>query len=105
MSDTISDLEKRCIMSKYMNTLRISGYDHKYRYELLKGICNRQSQICEEIENGTRIKYRSREEILEQKARKLGKYANTWFLRGKIQNTFKVQATPDSVLLNSLKTH
>ena len=49
------------------------------------------------------MKYRFRKQILDQKAQRLGKYSNTWFLKGIIQNTFKVQATPDSALMGALK--
>ena len=40
MGPDVSDLEKQTVMSKYMNSLRISGYDKNYRYILLKGILN-----------------------------------------------------------------
>ena len=103
MSDEISDVEKRNIMSKFANSLRISGYDHQYCYQLMKGIWNRQAEIDQEIASGSRIQYRSRKQILNQKAQRLGKYENTWFLRGAIQNTFKVQTTPDSALMGALR--
>ena len=32
-----------------MNSLRISGYDQKFRYELLKGIQAREAQIEQDI--------------------------------------------------------
>ena len=33
---------------------------------------------------------------------KTGKHPSTWFLRGKIQNTLKVQATPNSDLVTHM---
>jgi len=90
--------EFRLVMSKYMNMLRISGYDEKYRVNLLKGILKRKDDIEIMIGNGTRVRYRSREQIVEQKQQKLGKFANTWFLRNNIINTLKITATPQSTL-------
>ena len=37
------------------------------------------------------------------KEAKLGKHPDTWFLKGKVQNTLKVEATPNSGLLNNLR--
>lgn len=65
-------------------------------------ILKRADEIEIEITNGDRIRYRTRDQILAQKKQKLGKYPNTWFLRGDIQNTFKVQGTPNSRLKTAL---
>ena len=80
MSIGIPDPEKNQILTQFMNQLRISGYDHKYRFDLLKGILDRQDQIRQEVESGTRVLYRSRREIVKQKQARLGKHNNTWFL-------------------------
>ena len=45
MSEGIDDLEKNHVMSKFMNQLRVSGYDHKFRFDILKGVLDRQDQI------------------------------------------------------------
>ena len=103
MGPDVSDLEKQTVMSKYMNSLRISGYDQSYRYLLLKGILNLNVRQEGEIVEGKRSRYRSRDEILSDKEKKFGKFPATWFLRGEIQNTLKVQATPDSGLVSALK--
>ena len=99
-----NELEKINNMSEYMNSLRVSGYDLKYRYNLLKGIQQLyDSQECD-IALGVRDRFRSREQILAAKEQKIGKYPATWFLRGKNQNTLKVQATPDSALLRAMNS-
>ena len=67
MGQGVDDAEKRLVLSRFMNQLRISGYDHQYRYTLLKGILKRQAQIEEDIREGKRIQYRSRDEITRQK--------------------------------------
>ena len=102
-STGVPEAIKNDCMSRFMNSLRISGYDQKFRYELLKGIQAREAQIEQEINSGNRVRYRSREQILEQKAKSLGKYPNTWFLRGPIQNTLKVPGAPESRIVNTIR--
>ena len=104
MGPNTENLEKEAVMSKYMNSLRVSGYDLKYRYHMIRGILNRQAQLEAEFVGGTKVRYRSRIQIREMKLQKIGKYPNTWFLRGMNQNTLKVHATPGSGLLDALKT-
>ena len=77
--------------------------DQQYRYQLLNGILRKHQMIEEEIRSGQRTRHRSRTQILQMKSEKIGKHANTWFLRGTHQNTFKVQGTPDSGLLEAIK--
>ena len=103
MGPGVSQEENLSVMSRLMHSMMMSGYDHKFRLDILKGIQNEQLRIDREIQDGTRKQYRSREEILEQKSRCLGKHPNTWFLRGKVQNTLKVPVTPDSELIDNLK--
>ena len=77
-----------------MIMLFISGYDRKYRYTLLVGILKRVRQCDTLIAQGTRVRYRNRQQITAQKKSKLGKHANTWFLRGEYFNILKPQYTP-----------
>ena len=102
MSGGVKDPERNQVLTKFMNQLRISGYDHRYRYDLLKGILERQDQIRQEIEAGNRVLYRSRQEIVRQKQARLGKHNNTWFLGKGIVNTLKIQPTPDSKLKSNI---
>ena len=98
-----SDEGKSLILLKYMNTLRISGYDQLYRFQVLKGVLVRQNQIYEEIALGNRVRYRSQSEIEEQKRKNLGNFANTWFLNDEISGILKVPCTPDSKLLSIVR--
>ena len=95
-----TQVEKRRVLGEYMNMLRISGYDVKYRYNLLNGILKREKQIEGLIQQGLRVRFRSREQIINEKKQKLGKYANTWFLRNDNINPLKIPATPASELKN-----
>ena len=71
MSDGIGEYEKKDTLSRFMNTLRISGYDNKYRFQLLKGILDRKKQIDTEIQAGTRVRYRSRIQIQSNQIKSL----------------------------------
>ena len=98
MSQGISHLERCSIMDRFMNTVRVSGYDARYRVTLLKGILDRQKQLETEFESGEKQRYRSRQQIKDQKSAKLGKYPDTWFIKGDVGNTLKVPFTPGGKL-------
>ena len=103
LGPTADQLEVKTILSIFMNSLMISGYDHKFRYHLMRGIFNHHEQFEREISLNNRVRYRSREEILAAKAKKIGKHPATWFLKGNVQNTMKVQGAPESGLLNTMR--
>ena len=102
-SPGIPEGERKQILSKFMNALRISGYTHAYRLELLKGILNRIKEIELEIVAGTRIRYRSRTQIEDQKRSKLGQFAHTWFLTNGNTQILKIPTTPNSKLTNLVR--
>ena len=68
MSPGIGLVERRNVLSSYMNTLKISGYDHKFRFTLLKGTLDREKVNNAEILSGARIKYRSGSQIMSMRA-------------------------------------
>ena len=103
MSGCISRAERIQIFTDFANALRISGYDQKYRSEVIGGVLKRIIEIESEIEKGQRQRYRDRNEIESAKAKRLGKHANTWFLDGITVNTLKVMATPNSGLKNAVQ--
>ena len=72
----------------------ISGYDQHYRVNMIKGILERQDQVDQQVRDGTFVKYRSRDQIMDAKSKKLGKHPNTWFLDGTHVNTLKVMPSP-----------
>ena len=90
------------IMSQYMYQLHISGYDLKFRHTILKGILDRREKLNQNVANGIWTRFRSKNEILEQKNVRLGKYPATWFLKGGKVNTLKVIPTPISELKNKI---
>ena len=75
----VPEEELKYTLSKYMNKLRISGYDLKYRLEVLKGIQARIKDFEDKILEGSKVRNRSRIEIREQKGRKEGAFAKYCF--------------------------
>ena len=103
ISPGVSVEEKNKILAKFMNSLRISGYDKKYRFELLKGVIEKHQQNENEILAGNRVRYRTGAQILAQKQQKTGQFTDTWFLNDKVSCILKVQATPESLLADKVK--
>ena len=58
-----TDMDRVAEMEKFANVLRRSGYDLATRAEVIEGVMARDRQMA--VEN---VKYRSGEEIREQKA-------------------------------------
>ena len=90
MGPEAPDGERIRTLGIFMNSLRISRYDWGFRYHLLRGILQREMKMEECITSGTRQRYGDREQIRSQKQKRTGKYPNTWFLAGEIQNTLKI---------------
>ena len=97
MCGGIVNSERVKVMTEFMNMLKISGYDQKYRYTLLTGIMARHKQCEDAILEGARVRFRCKQDIVNMKAERTGKHANTWFLRGNRSNILKVQYTPGRV--------
>ena len=74
----------------------------EFSLKSLKGILNRNDQIETDILEGKRIRYRSQEQIMEAKDKRLGKHPNTWFLTDTVVNTLKVTATPNEGLKGAI---
>ena len=59
--------EKNNILSEFMNSLRISGYNEEFRYNMMKGILEREIECEMLISKGERVRYRSGDQIRNQK--------------------------------------
>ena len=67
-------------LNEFMNMLRVSGYDHRYRLQMIKGVLNLDTKEKADIVAGNRVRYRSGREIRSQKASRVGGSSDTWFL-------------------------
>ena len=90
-------------LSEYMNCLRISGYPARFRYNILKGAIKKEQKLRQKLEANNEMRHRSREDIILDKANKLGRYAHTWQIRNSKRNVLRVNATPNSKLANKMK--
>ena len=90
--------ERNAVLSKYMDSLRASGYPHRYRLDVLKGVLERGRQMAAQ---GT--SYRNRTEIEAAKEANKQAHVTTWFLRGQHTSTINVQATPRGELANRIR--
>ena len=84
-------------MEIFANVLKRSGYAQEVRAQVIEGVMAREQEM---VAKG--VRYRSGDEIREQKSANQHGHKNTWFLRGKIHNIYKIQATPGSKLKSSL---
>ena len=82
-----------------MNGLRVSGYGHPIRQDIIEGILQREEQL---VKSG-KPRYRTRKEIKEEKAARDDRFVNTWFLRGTTTSILKVQATPGGALARKVR--
>merc|ERR1711954_544945 len=67
-SPDLEETEVIEILTTFMNSLRISGYNHSYRYQMLKGILERRRQINAKILEGEWKRYRSKYYVLKEKS-------------------------------------
>ena len=72
---------------------------------MIKGILNRSKTLDKELEKSGKPLYRNRKEITSEKLNKVGKYNDTWFLRGENTSVLKVQCTPHSLLAKNIQSH
>ena len=67
--------------------MRISGFNHKDRFNAIKGAISRYRQIESEIRTGNRkLIYRLGNQIRNAKQAKKD-WPNTWFLKEDVRNT------------------
>ena len=95
--DTSTSVEERnLVLEDFMDTLRQSEYDHKYRHDILRGVL--QHWVLMQESTGPR--YRSREEIVRDKEQRTGQFKNTWFLRGEVTTNLGVQDSGEGAFRN-----
>ena len=91
-------------MNKFSNMLRISGYNARYRFNIIRGAILRMKEVRRKVAEGEWVcQYRDREAIAEAKSKKGGDAASTWFLKGTTTSTVTCAATPGSQLQQGIK--
>ena len=83
-----------------MRRMQASGYDKKFRYEILKSAIN----AYEKMKNDpTRPMYRNKEMNTPKRRSEVRKKKKTWFRKGGQETVLFVQATPNSALTKKVK--
>ena len=92
-------------LAEYMNKLRISGYNKRFRFNVLKGAVDRYKTMDKKFKTGVLKRYRSRAEIVYTRSQRVGRSSNTWFIgdKGKYSSTLVIPYTPGSELAKSVR--
>ena len=98
----VSLMIKKNVLSKFSNSMRISGFDEAYRFEIIKGALDLYSKCDEETAMSNRVICRNKEQIEAKKKEQLGKFSNTWFLEGTTTNVINVPCTPGGRLASEM---
>ena len=91
--------QRREVLEEFMDCIRVSGYNKEVRATILGGLLERSRQM----EERQGYRNRSGREIKEAKGQQKLGLPNTWFLRGDVTSTLKVQATPGGQLAGRIR--
>ena len=91
--------ERKCHhINDMVKRLQFSGYDKKFRYEVVNSALNAYRIMEENDHNRTKPMYRTKEEILKERNETRTQKKENWFKKGGYQSVIFVQATKDSKL-------
>jgi hypothetical protein len=98
-------IQRAVHMSEWVNMLRASGYNERYRLNILQGAIARYEQMRkDEMEGTIQNLYRNRSQIVQMCKDKGGKAtAATWFMSNGVTGTMNTAPTPDSCLRDMLQ--
>ena len=81
----------------------VSGYKKGFIDQVIRGAVERYRQMVREDELGLNPLYRSRKQILAQKADKSGRSAASWFMKGTVRQVMNLPQTPGSKLAEEVR--
>ena len=91
--------EKKCHhVTDMVKRLQFSGYDKKFRYEVVNSAINAYKIMEENDRNKIKHMYRTKAEILSDRNKTNNKKKENWFRKGGYQSIIFVQATDNSKL-------
>ena len=97
-----SRMERQNELTKFANRMRVSGYNERFRHDMVKGVIERWDRVEQEVREGERVMYRNRKEIKDHKVQSGGRSSSTWFMKGGVSGTVSVPITKNSALKESL---
>ena len=91
-------------LNEFSNMMRLSGYDAFYRKAIIQGVHERVKQMEIMIMKGEKVRYRDRKQIEGGHRMAMGRYKDTWFLRGgNYTSVLNIQPTPDGKLAKMMR--
>ena len=94
-SKYLSHGEKKERVDFFMRRMQASGYEKKFRYEVLKSAINAYEKMDSDMD---RPLYRGKEWNTAQRRKEKKKEKKAWFKKGGCESVLFVQATPNSEL-------
>ena len=73
------------------------------RRDIIKGLLKKKHQVEREIDNGTRVRFMTREERDEMKGTNRNRHRNKWYLSGGATSVLFVPATAGSQLCKRVR--
>ena len=103
--EEVNEEDKVEILEKYMLQLKVSGYNKRDRYEILKSGIDRYENLKSEERRGKRPFYRSKNYERKEREESKKKKKTSWFKdsENNFKTVFFVPPTPNNVLLRMLK--
>ena len=87
-------------MSRFAHSMMISGYGHRYRWEVINGAILRYDELVKQRPMGI---HRNGNMIREAKKAKSGGGSDNWFITERISNVLPVPITKDSELKKAIE--
>ena len=103
--DEVPENTKLNILNRFMENLKVSGYNEKERFTILKGGFKTYENLKEKEAQGEGPFYRPPSYKREERKKNKGKKKLNWFKKesDNLKSVMFVEATPNSELINMLK--
>ena len=95
---------RRYHLNRFVWQMYLSGYQKPFILNIIKGCLNRYKQMLVEDTEGSNPLWRSREMITTHKAKKPGRTASSWFMRGDTRQNMCLPVTPGGQLVRMLRS-
>ena len=85
-------------VNEFMRKLQFSGYNKKFRYEVVSSAIKAYNKITEEDSSGTKPMYRPRDYQEKERKEQKKKKKKSWYEKGGYKSVIFVPSTPQSTL-------
>ena len=77
MDERGTDGELKEVLREFSHSMMVSLYSERVRRDIVKGVLERKQKLEGEIEQGTRVRFRTREEIDQIESRNMHRHRST----------------------------